>query len=123
MVVDTSAMLAVFFEEQHGAWAAEQLTANSGELCMSTVNLTEALIILRDRQPALADELQDRLFAAGIEFVPPDTQQAEIAALARLRLPLNLGDCFAYALAVVRDDCLLAVDSDFACIDLPVRLP
>lgn len=123
MVVDTSAILAVFFGERHGAWVAEQLTANSGELCMSTVNLTEALIVLRDRQPTLADELQEHLLAAGIEFVPPDTQQAEIAARSRLRFPLNLGDCFAYALAVARDDCLLAIDSDFSCIDRPVRLP
>jgi len=85
MVVDTSAILAVFFAEEHGTWAAEQLAANRGELCMSTVNLTEALIILKDRQPNLAEELQDQLFATGIEFVPPNIQQAEIAAGARLR--------------------------------------
>jgi ribonuclease VapC len=123
MVVDTSAILAVLFDEQHGLWAAEHLTEHAAELCMSTVDLTEALIILRDRQPVLADELQDRLLATGIAFVPPDVQQAEVAADARLRSPLNLGDCFAYALAVARDDCLLAADSDFSCIDRPVHLP
>lgn len=123
MVIDTSAILALLFAEPHGNWVAEQLSLKPGELCMSTVNLTETLIILRDRQPQLADELQQRLMTCGIEFIPPDVRQADLAARARLRFPLNLGDCFAYALAAARDDSVLAVDTDFRCIDLAVCLP
>jgi len=90
---------------------------------MSTVNLAEALILIRDRQPAMADELQDRLLASGICFVPPDVRQARIAAEARIRFPLNLGDCFAYALATVEDCPILTLDRDFRAVDRPVVLP
>lgn len=123
MVVDTSAILAIFFEEPHAAWAARQLSEHAGALSMSTVNLTEALIRIRDRQPTLADELEERLLTSGIKFVPPDAAQARAAASARLRFPINLGDCFAYALAVSEDCGILAVDDDFRKIDRPVLLP
>ena len=123
MVVDTSVILAVYFSEPDGAWAAEQLNEHAGQLRMSTVNLAEALILIRDRQPAMADELQDRLLASGICFVPPDVRQARIAAEARIRFPLNLGDCFAYALATVEDCPILTLDRDFRAVDRPVVLP
>lgn len=41
MVVDTSVILAVYFDDPQAAWAAEQLTRHAGQLRMSTVNLTE----------------------------------------------------------------------------------
>ncbi len=123
MVVDTSVLLAVFFAEPLGPWASERLTEHALALRMSTVNLTEALIRLRDRQPQLYPELEEQLLSSGIRFLPPDIAQARIAAEARLRYPLNLGDCFAYALAV-REDCpLLTLDRDFANLDCPVILP
>jgi ribonuclease VapC len=90
---------------------------------MSTVNLVEALIRIRDRQPALATDLEERLLTSGIRFVPPDVAQAKVAADARLRLPLNLGDCSAYALAVVEGCPILAVHRDFRSIDRAVALP
>jgi uncharacterized protein with PIN domain len=99
MVVDTSVLLAVFFAEPAGGWAAKQLAAHASELRMSTVNLTETLIRVRDRQPQLYETIETELLTSGIRFVPPDVEQAKIAAEARLRYPLNLGDCFAYALA------------------------
>jgi ribonuclease VapC len=123
MVVDTSIILAIYFEEKHGAWATEQLHRHAGQLRMSTVNLTEALILIRDRQPTMADELQQRLLASGIRFVPPDEKQAQIAARARLLYPLNLGDCFAYALASNEQCGVLTLDEDFRTIDVPVVLP
>jgi ribonuclease VapC len=123
MVVDTSALLAVFFGEPSAPWVAEQLAAHSRALRMSTVNLAEALIRIRDRQPQLADELEERLLASGIRFVAPDVRQAQIAATARLTFPLNLGDCFAYALAKAEDCAILAVDADFRAVDRPVLLP
>jgi ribonuclease VapC len=123
MVVDTSALLAVYFAEPHGAWAARKLVEHGSELCMSTVNLTETLIRFRDRQPRLADEMEHELLESGIRFVPPDHEQARIAARARLRYPLNLGDCFAYALAVAEDCAILALDQDFRAVDRPLVAP
>ena len=90
---------------------------------MSTVNVTEVLILVRDRQPQLYDELASRLLTSSIRFVPPDVEQAQIAARARLEYPLNLGDCFAYALAVVERCPLLTMDRDFRAVDQQVILP
>ena len=90
---------------------------------MSTVNLAEALIRIRDRQPALADELEERLLTGGIRFIPPDAAQARTAARARLSFPLNLGDCFAYALAVAERCPILTLDGGFRAVDRPVVMP
>jgi ribonuclease VapC len=123
MVVDTSVILAVLFDEPHGAWAADALNAHAGELRMSTVNLAETVIRMRDRQPQLADRLEDMILEAGLRLVPPDVEQARCAAAARLRYPLNLGDCFAYALAVAEDCAILTLDDDFRRTDRPVLMP
>jgi ribonuclease VapC len=123
MVVDTSVLLAIFFDEPHGEWAAARLAEHAAELRMSTVNLTETLIRLRDRQPKSFDKLEAEILTSGIRFVPPDVRQAQIAAEARLRYPLNLGDCFAYALAVVEDCPILTMDSDFHSADRPLVIP
>lgn len=123
MVVDTSILLAVLFGEPEGGWAADRLNENAGALRMSTVNLAETLILLRDRQPARYEELEADVLDSGIRFVPPDVEQARIASEARLRLPLNLGDCFAYALARVEGVPLLTLDRDFRRVDVPVQLP
>jgi ribonuclease VapC len=123
VVVDTSVILAVYFNDPNAAWAAEQLTRHAGQLRMSTVNLTEVLIRLHDRQPTLASSLQQRLLSSGIRFIPPDERQAAIAAEARLQFPLNLGDCFAYALARAEQCPVLTLDEDFRSVDVAVVIP
>ena len=123
MVVDTSALVAVLFGEPNADWVVGQLEENAPELRMSTVNLTETLILIRDRQPQLADRLEDEILDSDIRFVPPDIEQARLAAEARLRLPLNLGDCFAYALAVAEGLPILTLDEHFRSLDHPVVLP
>lgn len=123
MVIDTSALLAIFFEEPNAQWAAEQLKKHATQLKMSTVNLAETLIRIQDRQPHLAETLEDQLNKSGIQFVAPDFLQARIAAKARHRFPINLGDCFAYALAI-RENCpILTIDKDFRAVDCPVIMP
>jgi ribonuclease VapC len=123
MVLDTSIVLAVFFAEDSSQWAADKMTEHAAELRMSTVNLTEVLIRLKDRQPQLYPELEEQLLGSGIRFIAPDVEQARIAAEARLRFPLNLGDCFAYALAISEGCPILTLDRDFRNLDCPVLLP
>lgn len=123
MVVDISAILAVFFDEPHAAWVADTLNAHAGELRVSTVNLAETLILVRDRQPQRAEALEAMLQDAGLRFVAPDARQARIAAEARLRFPLNLGDCFVYALAVAEDCAIITLDNDFRHTDRPLVMP
>lgn len=123
MVVDTSVLLAIFFKEQYYDWAVGQLNAHTRELRMSTVNLTETLIHLRDRQPQLYQSLEEELLYNGIRYVAPDISQAKFAAEARMKYTLNLGDCFAYALAVQEDCPILTLDKDFRALPHPVILP
>jgi ribonuclease VapC len=124
MVIDTSALLAVFFNEHHGSSIAKILKEHAPELRMSTVNLTETLILIQDRQPQLFEGMRTMLLTSSIRFVPPDKSHVEIAADARMRLPLNLGDCFAYALAKSENCRLLTLDEDFKQTDLAlVKIP
>ena len=123
MVIDTSVILAVFFKDAHAAWAAEQMNKYSRELRMSTVNLTETLIHLQDRQPQLFHSLEEQLLYNGIRFVAPDVEQSRIAAEARMKFPLNLGDCFAYALAIKENCSILTLDRDFKALDCPIIHP
>lgn len=118
MVVDTSVLLAVFFNEASGPRALDQLEKHRHQLRMSTVNYAEVLILIHDRQPHLFAEIRDRIEESSIRLVPPTAEQAEIAASARLRYPLNLGDCFAYALAKQEDCSLLTLDRDFRRTDV-----
>lgn len=123
MVVDTSALLAVLFDEPHGRWAFERMTEHASELRMSTVNLAETLIRVRERGSKVYGFIEVVILGSGMRFVPPDTRQARIVAEARLRYPLNLGDCFAYALASVEDCPILTLDKDFRRLDRPVLMP
>ena len=123
MVIDTSAILALLFGEPQAEWVAGQLAAHRGELQMSTVNLTETLIRVRDRKQAAADDMEAKLLESGVRFVAPTVEQSRIAAEARLKLPLNLGDCFAYALAADCNDALLTLDSDFRATDCDLVSP
>lgn len=123
LVIDTSALLAVFFAESRASWVTQQLDA-AAERYMSTVNLAETLVHLRDRAPARAAEVEVQLITeGGIVFVPPDTSAAGIAAAARLRWPLNFGDCFVYALAKEKQATILTLDKDFRCVDQPTLMP
>lgn len=123
MVIDTSALLAVFFNEPHGVWVADVLSKNSDRLRMSTVNLSETLILIRDKQPQEASKLELLIEESSIRFVPPTYKQAQIATFARLAYPLNLGDCFAYALAKDEGSALLTLDVDFRKTDLEIIFP
>lgn len=123
MVIDTSAILSVFFKEKHADWVVEQMNRHARELRMSTVSLTEALIHLQDRQPQLFSALEEKLLYSGIRFVEPNIEQSRISAKARIKFPLNLGDCFVYALAKQEDCPILALDKDFRLLDHPIIYP
>ncbi len=112
MVVDTSALLAVLFGEPQAERIAE-LLSSANQPMISAVNYTECLIRILDRAPDAADTLDSALAAFALEIVPVDRVLANAAAHARLKYPINLGDCFAYSLAKARGLALLTLDSDF----------
>jgi ribonuclease VapC len=123
LVLDTSALLAVLFAEPAASWVAERMNEHAADLRMSTVNLAETLILVRDRQSALFPTIERRLLDGSIRFEPPTVEHARMASEARMRFPLNLGDCFAYALANEHGAPILTLDHDFRRTGLQVLAP
>jgi ribonuclease VapC len=80
---------------------------------MSSINYAETLLAAADRRVGSASEIRALFSASGVEIASVTAQLAEIAAQARIAFPLNLGDCFAYALAKQQDFPLLTLDRDF----------
>lgn len=123
MVVDTSALLAVLFDEDFGNWVIDQFEEHRPHLRMSVLNYTESLIRAASKFPGRLAAVESRLQISGIALRPITRRHAELAAVARLRFPLNLGDCFAYALAKDEDCPLLTLDRDFRACDIDVIFP
>ena len=121
-MVDSSVILAIEFGEPTAPECAAALSRYD-DLVMSTVNLAEVLIRVGDRRPDAVTSLVARLDRSGIRFEAPDVATSRVAAEARLRYPLNLGDCFAYALAVAEACPILALGRDFERTDRPVVVP
>ncbi len=126
MIVDTSAVLAVLFDETDAARFATSLYTAPNR-SMSVVSFVEAAMVLESRQGAeVGARLDAFLVGAQIELAPVTLEQAELARDAwrqfgRGNHParLNFGDCFAYALAKDTGEPLLFKGNDFTLTDIP----
>jgi ribonuclease VapC len=125
MVIDTSAVAAILFDEP-GAAALEGRIADDPVRLMSAATLLEATIVIEARLgDAGGREFDLWLHRAEIEILAVDAEQADLARRAwrrfgRGRHPagLNYGDCFSYALATTRDEPLLFKGDDFTKTDV-----
>ena len=131
MVIDTSALIAIFLGEPERAVFLQRILQADARR-VSAANLLETGIVLEARRGEAAGREFD-LFTlrTELEIVSVDRDQTEIARSAwrkygkgRHRAGLNFGDCFAYALAKLYSEPLLAKGEDFRGTDidvLPVR--
>ena len=125
MIVDTSAVMTILFGEG-GAERYDEAIAQAPLCRMSVVNYLEAAIVLESRSGATAGhELDAFLEEAAIELAPVTPDHAQAARQAWRRFGkgnhpagLNLGDCFAYALAHAAGEHLLFKGKDFALTDI-----
>ena len=125
MVIDTSAVVAILFNEPEAA-AFEHNIAGDPVRLMSAATLVEAAIVVERRLgDAGGRELDLLLHKAQIEVVPFTSDQAEVARRAyrlygkgRHVAGLNYGDCFAYALSKTSGEPLLFKGNDFARTDV-----
>lgn len=125
MVVDTSALLAVLFDEpEREAFIA--LLGGADDALISAATLLEASIVMQARtgDEGVAD-LDELLSAAAVRCVAVDQTQALLARTAfrrygkgRAPAGLNFGDCFAFALATAMERPLLFKGDDFARTDV-----
>ncbi len=127
MIVDASAIIAILRGERDAAAMAEAL--QQAETCrMSAVTYVEAAVVTdSNKNPVLSRRLDDLLRDARIQVESVTPKQAEIARYAyrdfgkgRHRAGLNLGDCFAYALAKQTGEPLLFKGEDFGRTDIDV---
>ena len=127
MVIDTSALAAIFLAEPERRKFLD-LIVDAGTRLISAANALETGIVLEARRgEAAGREFDLFLVRANLEIVPVDGEQVEIARSAwrkygkgRHPAALNFGDCFAYALAKSSGEPLLAKDTDFALTDIEV---
>ena len=125
MIVDSSAVLAILFDEPDARRHAAAIMAAS-PCRMSVANVLEAAIAAERRGGDTAAQEFDTLVAtAEIEFVPVTVEHLQAARRAWRRFgkgnhpaALNFGDCFAYALARTTDEPLLFKGEDFARTDI-----
>lgn len=134
MVVDSSAIIAILFDEPEGPTCTKALERASPRL-ISAVNYVETGTVLAGRltkgkRSKAIGVLDDFLATLGINVAPLDDTIARAALRARLdygkgfgtRGGLNFGDCFAYALAKQHSAPLLYVGNDFALTDIQPAL-
>lgn len=125
MIIDTSAVLAVLFDEPEREDFVQRIAAAPRRL-VSAGTLVETSIVVEARRGASADrELDLFLHRADTRTVPFDEEQALAARAAWRRYgkgrhpaALNYGDLFAYALARITGDELLYKGDDFSRTDL-----
>ena len=130
MVVDSSAIIAILYDEPEGPDCIRALEGASDRI-VSAVNYVETGTVLagryigasRSRAVGILDEFMTML---RIDIAPIDDRLARVAVQARLKFGrgfgkrggLNFGDCFAYATAKRHSAPLLYIGNDFDITDI-----
>lgn len=125
MVLDSSAVVAILFDEPERRAFSEAIEADPRRLISAASLLESALLVEARRGEIAGRELDLLIHRAAVVTTPVDADQAEIARRAwrrygkgRHRAGLNFGDCFAYALAAASGEALLFKGADFAATDV-----
>jgi ribonuclease VapC len=126
IVVDTSALVAIFAREPEGERFKDVMLDDDAPL-ISAATLLETSIVLRTfgRRPTSDGELDD-FVRENLRVMGVDANQVQAARDAHLKYgkgmghpaQLNFGDCFAYALAKSLNVPLLYKGGDFAKTDI-----
>ena len=125
MILDSSAIIAILRAEPEAQdFARAVISAEARRV--SAVSYVESAVVIDSGKNAVASRRFDEVFRVSriaVEAVTP--RQAEIARQAyrdfgkgRHKAGLNLGDCFAYALAKEMDEPLLFKGTDFKHTDV-----
>ena len=126
MIVDSSVLIAILTGEPDAEGLNDALSGAVKPM-LSVANYLEAAIVLdRHRSPGPGEKLDRYLAAATVELADVSASQVRIARAAYRNFGkgsghsagLNFGDCFAYALAIERDEPLLYKGDDFKHTDV-----
>lgn len=131
MIIDTSVILHIFFEEVGWQTSVAYLLKQDRRL-VSTPSLIEAQAVIIGRTTGSPEDakslLDDLLTNLCVEFIPLSVKQAQLAREAYLafgkgrghKAQLNFGDVMVYALAKDYGELLAFVGDDFNHTDLDV---
>jgi ribonuclease VapC len=131
VIVDSSAVVAVVRQEAD-AWILHRALIGARRARMSAANFVEAAVVVDGaRDPVASRELDRYLEQMDVEVVAFTPDQARIARDAYRDFgrgsghpaKLNLGDCFAYALAKDTGEPLLYTGDDFGHTDVIPAVP
>lgn len=124
MVIDTSALAAIFFHEPERDAFRNAIVAASSRLISAATVLEAGMVIEGRRGGGAGREFDLFIVRAQVKIVPIDAELADLArsawrkyAKGRHPTGLNFGDCFSYALAKSSGEPLLAKGTDFAKTD------
>ena len=125
MIVETSAVLAILFNESDAETYARAISEAESRR-MSAASFVEAAVVVEAQTRETGSRQFDAFFRrAGIVIEPVTEEQAHAARQAytdfgkgRHAAGLNFGDCFAYALAKVTGEPLLFKGEDFRKTDV-----
>jgi ribonuclease VapC len=125
MIIDTSAIIAILFEQDDAISYAKAITeADSCRISAATFVETAIVVEAQTRNNG-GRQLDAFIRRAGIVIEPVTEEQAHIARQAfidfgkgRHAAGLNYGDCFSYALSKASREPLLFKGKDFAKTDL-----
>ncbi len=125
MVIDTSAVVAIFEDEAERAAFLRILISDRRCLISSGALLETQIVLSRSPGVETLAELDLFLERFNIQVVPFDRRQADFAKDAFLRFGkgrhpagLNFGDCMTYALAKQTGEPLLFKGNDFSKTDI-----
>jgi len=125
MIVDSSVIIAILRNEPDAAAMADALQEAPIRRISAVTYVEAAVVADNDRNPLLSRRFDGLVRDAQMFVEPVTARQAELARQAyrdfgkgRHKAGLNLGDCFAYALAKELDEALLFKGADFRHTDL-----
>lgn len=125
-VVDTSAIIAVLDDEPEAPHFKQAFHEADRAFVSSATLFETTCVVTNERFPAGTDRLNELIDLLALSLISFDVEQlaAARAAYARFgrgsrhRANLNMGDCFAYALAKTRGLPLLFKGDDFVHTDI-----
>jgi ribonuclease VapC len=127
MILDTSAIIAILRDEPDATELAQAVESAEVRRISAATYVETAIVTDSNNDPVLSRRLDSFLQHSLVHIEPVTIEQARLAREAyrdfgkgRHRAGLNLGDCFAYALAKDKSEPLLFKGADFRTTDIEV---
>jgi ribonuclease VapC len=130
MVIDSSAVVAILFNEPEAEWFESAIFDDSVRVISAASIVEISIVVDRRNGSQVTNKLDSFIMRTRIRIISVTVEQSEVARQAfrnygkgRHKAGLNFGDCFSYALAKVSGEPLLHKGNDFNWTDLAVISP